>query len=86
MVFGSTEGEDKEEEVWKKDETNFETSALFEGATEFDGDVDVEEDIVGDIEDGHDDAESRQAASISAASSGNSEDRKSTRSELQSRI
>ena len=73
MVFRSTEGEDEEEEVREKDETNFETSAFFERIAEFDGGVDFEEDGVGSVEDDHNGTEGAELAGVSDIASGDGE-------------
>ncbi len=73
MVFRSTKGKNEEEEVRKKDETNFETSAFLERIAEFDGGVDFEEDGVGNVEDDHNGSESAELASIGDIASGDGE-------------
>lgn len=65
MIFGKTKGENEKEDVREKDETNLEAGAFFEGVAELDGKVDVKEDVVAGVNDGHESTESGKLAGIS---------------------
>ncbi len=70
VVFGGTEGEDEEENVREKDETNLKASTLFEGVAEFDGFVDGEEDGVAEGDEGEDGDESGRLSGVDLSTGG----------------
>ena len=73
MIFGKTKGENEKEEIRKKDETDLEAGAFFEGIADFDSGVDIKEDIVTGVEDGHNGTESGELAGVIDVTGGNSE-------------